>query len=50
MGKEGEFSMWILPPPYPVESLGIFLRGSFPRASLKNFEMQFNDKGMVPVM
>ena len=49
-GNEGEFSMRIFPPPFPVESLGIFPRGNFPRASLKNFKMQFNDIGRVPVM
>ena len=48
--NKGEFSMWIFPPPFPVESLGIFPRGNFPRASLKNFKMQFNDIGRVPVM
>ena len=49
-GKEGEFSMWIFPPPFPVESLGIFPGGNFPRASLKNFKMQFIDIGRVPVV
>ena len=49
-GNEGEFSMCIFPPPFPAESLGIFPRGNFPRASLKNFKMQFNDIGRVPVM
>ena len=49
-GNEGEFSMWIFPPPFPAESLGIFPRGNFPRASLKNFKMKFNDIGRVPVM
>ena len=37
-GNEGEFSMWIFPPPFPVESLGIFPHGNFPRASLKNLK------------
>ena len=49
-GNEGEFSMWIFPPHFPVESLGIFPRGIFPRASLESFKMQFNDIGRVPVM
>ena len=49
-GNEGEFSMWIFPPPFPVESLGIFPRGNFPRVSLKNFKMQYKDIGRVPVM
>ena len=49
-GNEGEFSMWIFPPPFPVESLGISPRGNFSRASLKNFKMQFIDIGRVPVM
>ena len=49
-GNEGEFSMWTFPPPFPVESLGIFPRGNFPRVSPKNFKMQYNDIGRVPVM
>ena len=55
-GNGGEFSMWIFPPPFPVESLGIFPRGNFPRVSLKNFKMQFKDIGRsqlcenIPVM
>ena len=49
-GNEGEFSTWIFPPPFPVESLGIFPCGNFPYASLKIFKMQFNDVGRVPVM
>ena len=49
-GNEGDFSMWIFPPPFPVESLEIFPRGNFPRASPKNFKMKFNDIGRVPVM
>ena len=28
-GNEGEFSIWIFPPPFPVESLGIFSPGNF---------------------
>ena len=50
-GSEGEFSLfWIFQPPSPVESLEIFPRGNFPRASLKHFKMQFNDIGRVPVI
>mgnify|MGYP001796171023 CR=1 FL=1 len=49
-GNEREFSMWIFPPPFPVESLGIFPGGNFPRAFLINFKMQFNDIGRVSVM
>ena len=49
-GNEGDFSMWIFPPPFPVESLEIFPRGNFPHASPKNFKMKFNDIGRVPVM
>ena len=49
-GNEGEFSMWIFPPPFPVESLGIFPRGNFPRVSLKNFKMQFNDIVRITVL
>ena len=43
-GNEGEITMWIFPPPFPVGSLGI------PRVSLKNFEMRFNDIGRISVM
>ena len=49
-GKWREFSMCIFLSPFAVESLGKFLRGNFPRASLKNFKMQFNHIGRVPVM
>ena len=49
-GNEREFSMWIFPHPFPVESLGSFLRGNFPRVSLKNFKMQFNHMKTVPAM
>ena len=49
-GNEGEFSVWIFPPSFPVESMGIFPHRNFPLASLKNFKMQFNDIGKVPVM
>ena len=49
-GNKGENSKWIFPPPFPVESLGIFPCGNFPGAPLKYFKMQFNDKGRVPVM
>ena len=49
-GNEGDFSRWIFPPPFPVESLEIFPRGNFPFASPKNFKMKFNDIGRVPVM
>ena len=30
-GHEGEFSVWIFPPSFPVESLGIFPRRNFPK-------------------
>ena len=49
-GNKWENSKWIFPPPFLVESLGIFPGGNFPGAPLKYFKMQFNDKGRVPVM
>ena len=49
-GTEREFSMWIFSPSFPVESLGIFPRGNFPRVSLKNFKMQFNDIVRITVL
>ena len=42
--------MRIFPPPFPVESLGIFPCGNFPCAPFKNFKMQFNDIGRVSVI
>ena len=43
--------MWIFPPPYPVESAGIFPCGNFPRFSLKNFKIQTqNDLGTAQGM
>ena len=43
-GKEGEISKWIFPPPFPVESLGIFPHENFSRASLKNFKFNLMTK------
>ena len=43
-GKEGEISKWTFPPPFPVESLGIFPHENFSRASLKNFKFNLMTK------
>ena len=49
MGEfQGKFLCGYYPPPFPVESKGIYSCGNFPRTSVTIFKMQFNDIGRVP--